>query len=193
MLGHNAERAFGKARGLHAEHSIEAGPPVLPGDGRRKLDELRLIEVLVQAFQETGWNVRWCLGHFDGEVEYGPFALVKRLAGFVHAQVDELLLRDAPFSADGRADIESEGAAYERAGLDLRQRLQAGLYAAARHEACLEAVHRQQERWTLSQESQRFQWALLPAHHSQDGHKPRDETHGQLLASAENREGHLPV
>ena len=81
-------------------------------------------------------------------------------------QIEQLLFRDSHFSADGRADVESERAANERAGLDRRQRFDAAVYLAAGQKCHLERVHAEQQRRTLAQQAYCLHRAFLPTEHA---------------------------
>ena len=127
----HAKGAFGEPRRADAEHAVETGAVVLPGNGGGELDQLAFIKLLPQALHHRRRHGDWCLCHRYGQIQHESLVRVERSTGLVARELQQLFFRDTEFSADGRADVESEGAADEGAGLDLGERLQTRVDAVA--------------------------------------------------------------
>ncbi len=111
-LGQGTVCAFREALSFDAEGMVEPRTVVLPCDGGREFDELRLIKMLSQRGEKL-------VRHLDGRLRHG-YAVVKHqllkrgkyAALFVCGEFSKLLFRDAGCSADGRADVDSKRAAH---------------------------------------------------------------------------------
>src|SRR5262245_35169429 len=101
----HAEGALGEALRLDAHRVIQAGPVVLPRNGRRELHERGLVEVLAERREQGVRYLDRRAGHRRRVLDHAPFEGRERVALLEAREIDELLLGDAGCPAHGRADI----------------------------------------------------------------------------------------
>ena len=106
------------------EAAVEARAEVLPGDHGRELDQLLVTETLAKILHQLVVRVRRSGGQRDRVVEDLLLQLAERIALAVARQVLDLLLADTVFSAERRADVQSEHAPDHLGDLELTQILQ---------------------------------------------------------------------
>ena len=107
-LRNRADRTGREFLILDVEAAIESGSIILPGDRRCQLDELFVAEFFAQPDDLFVRRSSRGVSQGDGVVKNDLLQVTECVTVCVVADSDELFFGDAMFSADGRADIQSE-------------------------------------------------------------------------------------
>ena len=107
-LWNRAGSPFRKTLRGDVEASIESCAKILPRDHRREFDELLFVEASAQPFDQFIRRAVRSRGQSDRVVQYRLLELVEGIAVLIVRKLCDLVFRYAVFSADGRADVESE-------------------------------------------------------------------------------------
>jgi len=116
---------------------IETGSIVFPGDVSGEFHQLRVVELLTQAYKQSIGNLRRRVGHGVGIGEHDFFQIREHAAGWVVPKRFNLFLRDAAMSADGRPDVDSKRTPDSRGHTQGGEFLQRRIEAMARGECLL--------------------------------------------------------
>lgn len=150
---------------------------MLPRDRGSQLHHLSFTKVLPQPRCQVDRNIGWRLCHRNRKIQHHALQIVKSRTGLVVRKIEQLIFSYAGFSADGRADIESEWATDQRACLDRCQRLKPGIDAPTGKQCHLEYVDSHQQRRTVPQQFHGLQRTLLAAHNPHQCHRSSQNTH----------------
>jgi len=111
----------------HTKGAIELARGILPGDSRRQLDDLVVVEVLLHSAEELVVNVAVGEGDGVGVFEGGPIRVSVMGTVRVVLQVEDLPVGRSQFAADRSVEVISEDAAVEHRHPSIDQRRQDGI------------------------------------------------------------------
>ena len=118
-----AERPFRKTLIGHVKAAVETRSVIFPSDRCGQFNQLLIVEILAQIFDLLIGRRRRRIGEGDRVVENVFFEIAERGARPMVGEIAELVFGDVVFSADGRADVESEEASDHRCSLERGQTL----------------------------------------------------------------------
>src|ERR1700739_4581113 len=114
VRGEGAARSLAEVFAFDAESLVETSPVILPGDGRGKLNQLGIRELLSQAGKKRVRNFPWSSSHGVCVFENQPSQIREIRINAIALQIRNLRDGDAVRPADGRADVNSKRTADQR-------------------------------------------------------------------------------
>jgi hypothetical protein len=124
VRGQGADRSLAEVFAFDAESVVETSPVILPGDGRGKLNQLGIRELLSQAGKKLVRNFHRSSSHGVCVFENEPFQIREIRINAIALQIRNLRGGDAVRPADGRADVNSKRTANQRRSAEFGQAFQ---------------------------------------------------------------------